>query len=267
MSMMKTQNKTNNTLQEDFYMTEENKNLVPCSLDPDTFVSSGFLDDVDVVFHSFSFVEFDYKGAADEPIPCLTAEMTVGNSEKRRNEYWKMGNPGKFVPVNNGKGIAATTKKGLSNASKGYLFLKSLKDAGIPAEMINGGDISVLDGLVAHVVQLAATAKIDGKEVNYQVPIVSEIISMPGEAAKAKTEKKEKEEKEADNTIVTSALNVLATIIKEAGGKIAKTDLAPAAFTAIPNDNPNKTEMLGVLFDDSKTGAIVDIKDGILTLK
>jgi hypothetical protein len=251
-------------------MTDENTGT-PLSLDPDTFVSAAFLEDKDVDFISFSFINYDYAGKAETSDPHICAEVKVDKSTKVTKQYWKIGSAKKFAPTENGKGIVALTKSGLSNASKGYLFLKSLKDAGIPADLINDGDITKLNGLNAHVVMLAVSTRIDGEDINYQVPIVSEINSMPGEAkteTKAEEKKETKEETPADDGLVIMAQEILKDIINGTKDKkLKKADLATLAFKAIPNDNPNKNVILGHLFDPEKTAAVADEKDGILTLK
>jgi hypothetical protein len=244
----------------------------PVSLDPDTFVGTGFLEDKDATIHSFSFGMYDYNGTADEDLPCLIAEMTVEGSEKTKKEYWKMGAPDKVAPTADGKGIGLLTKKGLSNASKGYLFLKSLKDNGVPSAMINGGDITVLNGIKVHFSMLQVTSKDnDGKEFSYQVPVVTEVLAMPGEVAKETAEKKEeaaKEEAAADDDLTKEALNYLVEIVTKAGGSLVKTGLAPLAFAAVPDDDPTrKSEILGIMFDDPTTSAVIDHKDGVMTLK
>jgi hypothetical protein len=253
--------------------------LVPVSLDPDTFVGTGFLEDKIAVIHEWSFGMYDFNGASDEDLPMLIANMTVEGSDKPRNEYWKMGAPDKVKPINDGKGLGLIPDengrtKGLSNASKGYLLLKSLKDAGADPAAING-DISLLNDMRVQFVLLSVTAKDkDGKEFTYQVPIVNEILDMPGEASKsaAKTAEKEtaKEEKAVEDDLKAAACSYLTEILKGNGGSLVRTGLAPLAFKAVPDfpDKPaKKSEIIGIMFDPASMADVIDEKDGIMTLK
>lgn len=164
-------------------------------LNPETFVEGGgLIDDIDVVLKKNEFVLYDYNGTVTPATPALRILMT-DDSGTEYEQMYSIGKAEDWLPSEDGKQLLAVGKAEFIRASaNGGILLKSLVDAGFPAEKL-GDDISVLDGTVAHVMRVPApvsgnkkqTPKQKEREEKYGPPtilVISEIKSFPWDVKK-----------------------------------------------------------------------------------
>jgi len=248
------------------------------NLNPETFTEGGgLIDDVDVIVDQARFVRFDYNGRSrDGDVPCLKLDIDVAG-DKLEN-YYSMGKLVDWEPSEDGKQLLAVgSATSIRSSSNGGIFLRTLVEAGFPADKL-GDDISVLDGMKAHMVQvpeperpgLKKTKEQEEKEAKYgpkTILVVSEIQSLPwektppgkkaGAAKKAAPPKKAGETKKADEapaeeagdgSVEDKAVEVVMKALAEKGS-VPKKDLPMIAFKALGTD-PDKNAVTKLLFDD-----------------
>ena len=242
------------------------------SLNPENFTEGGgLIDDVDVVFEECRFEIFDYQGKST-PVPALKVAMTSEDIEGVMEQYYSMGSANDWIPSDDGTQLVAVGKaSNIRMTSNGGIFLKALIDAGFPVEDL-GDDISALDGLQAHVIQVPApkrsmkkTKDQEEREAKFGPPtllVVSEIVALPGEkkvpagapkktSAKKAAPKKaaaKKEKAAPDGDVEASAVAGILAILAEVG-TIAKKDLPSKIFQTM-KDDPDRNAIVKVAFDD-----------------
>ncbi|OPX33364.1 MAG: hypothetical protein B1H40_00110 [Candidatus Latescibacteria bacterium 4484_181] len=231
------------------------------SLNPETFVEGGgLIDDAKVTFDECSFEMFDYGGKIVPGVPTLKVSMTTEDGDEVTQNY-SVGSPKDWAPSEDGKGLVAVGKAtALRLSSNCGIFLQNLVDVGFPADKL-GEDISILKGLVAHVIQIPAPkrAGLKKKEGDFEktILVVDEIIKLPWEKkskkttkakAKAKTSTKT-EEAEGDSDLNAKAIEHITKLLAEGDGTLAKKDLPAKLFTTLKTD-PDRNAIIKIAFDD-----------------
>lgn len=164
------------------------------SLNPEDFTSGGLLDDVDVTFESSRFVEWDYNGTIDRPVLALLVVMKYADpatgQEASADQYYSAGELSRFYPSEDGShAVAVAGSKGLAGGTNSAILIKSVIDAGFPVDQFGDGDVSRMEGLVAHINRIAQPkrgGRITGQtQSGYEatVAVVTKIHQMPWEAA------------------------------------------------------------------------------------
>jgi len=240
------------------------------SLNPEDFAEGGLIDDVDVTFKECRFDTFDYNGTVDPPVPALKAVMEVDEGDEA-TQYYSMGSPNDWTPSEDGCNLVAIGKAtNIRMSSNGGVFLKALVDAGFPADKL-ADDISVLDGLQAHMIQVPAPKRAglkkrereDGREFADTVLVVSEIKTLPWEKSKPKgapatkkagAKKTSPKPKAASKDTsgsedVEGKTTALILGILESEGTVAKKDL-PAAIFREAKEDPDRNMMVKTSFDE-----------------
>ena len=260
------------------------------SLNPENFVEGGgLIDDVDVTFKECSFEMFDYNGTVQPGSPSLKVVM-VDDDGNDMEQYYSMGSANDWIPSEDGSQLVAVGKAtSIKVNTNGGILLKSLVDAGFPADKL-GDDITILNGLVAHVIRVPApkragvklTDKQKEKEEKYGPPtllIVGEIKTLPWEKktpkgapatkgkppagkpaggkaapapAKAAPKTAVKEEEAGDDDLNTKAITVVLEIL-EAAGTITKKELPAKIFQQMKTD-PDRNAIVKLVFDDEFLG-------------
>jgi len=242
------------------------------SLSPENFVEGGgLIDDVDVEFKECVFDMFDYNGKVVPGVPSLKVTMVI--EEDEAIQYYSMGSSNDWIPSEDGSQLLAVGKAtNIRMTSNGGIFLKSLIDAGFPADQL-GDDITVLQGLQAHVIRVPAPKrpgiKKEKKDFEDTILIVSDIISLPGEkkkpkgapkgAAKSKAKGKAKPkakptveeavEEAADSGDINDKATVAIMEILEAEGSVTKKELPAKIFQTMKAD-PDRNAIVKIVFDD-----------------
>lgn len=245
------------------------------SLNPEDFIEGGgLIDDVDVIFAENLFEMFDYGGKADTPAPCLKIALEVADVDDPVEQYYSMGSANDWIPSEDGTQLVAVGKAtNIRATSNGGIFLKSLLDAGFPAEDL-GDDITVLDGLQAHMIQVPApkrtglkkTKDQEAREERFGPPmilVVSEIIALPGEKkkpkgattkgktktpAKGKGTTKTKKDAPADDALNDKSVAAVMELLADKGS-MAKKDLPGKIFQSM-KDDPDRNAIVKTVFDD-----------------
>lgn len=155
------------------------------SMNPDTFTSGGLINDIDVTITDAQTTTWDMNGAVDPTTPFLAVEMTDANGTAHV-QYYSAGKPEDWQPDDTGEGfVSPSGKTGINGTTNLGMFLQSLVDAGFPKEQFDDGNLKVITGTSAHVLQkvlerqgLIRTGK-NASRPN-QVLLVSKIHSLPG---------------------------------------------------------------------------------------
>ena len=258
------------------------------SLNPETFTEgTGLIDDRDVIFESNSFVMFDYNGKRPPGVPAVKSVLKIDDEEIE--QYWTMGNEKDWKPSEDGKQLLAIgSATGIRASSNGGIFLKSLVEAGFPADRL-GEDISILDGLSAHVIRVPAPERgglKKEKEKKYEdtILVVSEIKALPWEAKKPKgapagagaavkgkgtVPSKGKgtaaPKSEVGEELTQKAIDTLMGILAE-NGSLSKKEIPGKIFQALKADE-DKNAILKLAFSDEFLSAGPwNYADGVLTL-
>jgi hypothetical protein len=154
------------------------------SMNPSEFTAGGLIDDVDITITDALTTLFDFNGS-QPPTPCLALELTDPN-KVAHIQYFSAGKPEDWQPDDAGEGLVAVSgKTSINNSTNLGKFLASLVEAGYPSENLNDGNLKVLIGLQAHVIQQVVERKglvRTGKNADRPntVLVVSKIIALPG---------------------------------------------------------------------------------------
>jgi len=248
------------------------------SLNPETFVEGGgLIDDVDVTIDKARFELFDYNGTVIPGVPALALHMTDPEGEEVV-QYYSMGKPEDWEPSEDGTTLEAIgSATAIRMTSNGGILLKSLIDAGFPVDKL-GDDISSLDGMKAHVIQIPAPKRTgikekpraDGKVYEKTILVIGEILTLPWEEdeekpkskakakakpkakakakAKAKPEAEEVEEEAGDDDVGAKAVAAILEILEDAG-TVTKKEL-PAKIFQVMKTDPDRNAVVKLVFDD-----------------
>lgn len=162
------------------------------SMNPDTFTAGGLINDIDITITDAQTTVWDMNGAVSPDTPFLAVEMTDANGTAHV-QYYSAGKPEDWQPEESGEGfVSPSGKTGINGTTNLGMFLTSLVDAGFPKELFNEGNLKVVVGTQAHVLQkvlerqgLIRTGK-NASRPN-QVLLVSKIHALPGADAKAQS--------------------------------------------------------------------------------
>jgi hypothetical protein len=207
----------------------------------------------------------------------------VMEDDEEATQYYSMGSANDWIPSEDGSQLMAVGKaSSIRMTTNGGIFLKSLIDAGFPVDKL-GDDITVLDGLQAHVIRVPAPKRPglkrqnreDGKKFEETILIVGEILTLPWEKSKpkgapakktapkgkAKPKSKAKPEPEGD---VNDAATMAVLSILESEGTITKKEL-PSKIFQTEKENPDRNAIVKAVFDDAFLEAGPwDYEDGTL---
>lgn len=252
------------------------------SLNPEDMVEGGGLvDDVDATITEASFDMFDYNGKVVPGVPSLKAILSVEGDEV--TQFWSMGNAKDWIPSDDGSQlISVGTANGIRLSSNGGIFLKSLIDAGFPADKL-GDDITVLGGLEGHFIRVPAPKRnIPGKEKSKfeeTILTISEISKLPWEktkpkaapkgkakATKAKGKAKPKAAPEEDAGDIGEKTTGAVMEILSVEGTVEKKAL-PGIIFKIRKDDEDRNAMVKMVFDEEFLSAGPwEYDDGVLVM-
>jgi hypothetical protein len=155
------------------------------SMNPDTFTAGGLINDVDITITDAQTTVWDMNGAVSPDTPFLAVEMTDANGTAHV-QYYSAGKPEDWQPEESGEGfVSPSGKTGINGTTNLGMFLASLVEFGFPKENFDDGNLKVMIGTQAHVIQkvlerqgLIRTGK-NASRPN-QVLLVSKIHTLPG---------------------------------------------------------------------------------------
>jgi len=170
---------------------------VGVSLSPDDMVAGGLMDDVDVTWKGARFALWDYGGKVPTPVPALKLTL-VGADGEEHEQYYSTGAAKDWSPSPDGKMLIPLSGASLRSTTNFAMLMQSIWNTQqFPRDRLSN-DISVFEGIVAHMIQVAAPKRkglapkmVDGKEVEATVLVVDKIIKLPweGDAQQAKAGK------------------------------------------------------------------------------
>jgi len=217
--------------------------------------TGGILNNVVAEITKARWVMWDYNGKSRFG-SAIFAEIVYTDEEG--TEHTQYYSPGKTVQeactiADNGKSLDGPEGIGIKSSSNFGLWVNSLKDNGVPAELL-GADFSAIEGLKGVWVQYAPKREIDQKnEKGYDktVVILSSLISLPGE-------KKGGSPNTATSDVDGEAVAYLTILLSENGelkkSAIAAKLMANTDFKAEPNRNAILKRMLEEDFLASEQG-------------
>ena len=238
------------------------------SLRPSDMVEGGLLDDVVATVVEARFVMWDYDGKSDSgDVPLLKCTLAT-DDDHEVDQYWSAGSAKDWAPSADGKRlIPVGNAKGINLRSNLGVFLTSAINAGFPPEKLED-DISVLDGMVAHFIQVAAPkrsglpvrAREDGREFEKTILTVDEISKLPwekGKGGKSKTTSKSGKGKAAssskdagDGEVEAKAEEVIVLGLAEAEDAGLKKKELPGLVLKYAKDFSGRTKLLKVIYDE-----------------
>jgi hypothetical protein len=157
------------------------------SMNPDAFEQSGFdLPEGDYEVKKARFGQLQYANGALGLVAQLTL-LPHPNGKTEINFPWTCGDLNAFSASEDGKTLVRIgTRAQVSQSTRWYTFLEALvKKCGFPASKLDDGDISVLEGLIAHFANIADQPRQglnlapEGADRKKLVAVVTNIIKMP----------------------------------------------------------------------------------------
>lgn len=237
---------------------------------PSDQVVGGSLSDVDAIIHKARFETFNYRGKSDPVCALLVTylpkgvEVDLDDIPDHYTQAYSCGPLDKYTPSEDGKYvIAASSAKGFNKSSNVAMFFTALVNKGFPVEKLGAGDISCLDGMDVHLVQVSQPKREglkgggdDEKGGPKGIVLIDRINALPGEgtaAAAPATETKKKASGGAkaaagqaaapsgkvsasDPEIVGAAQATIAQLAMTKGGKITKAEIAGLIFKALDGE-------------------------------
>jgi hypothetical protein len=244
------------------------------SLRPSDAQTGAFLDDVDVTLKECRFVLWDYMGKAKTSVALkVTMEEPDGITHE---QYYSAGDPEKVTPSPDGKTLVPQAgATGLNANTNALAFIASIINAGFPEDRLST-DVSVFDGLGAHVNQVAQPKRQglkDQKEGKTYL-LVTKIARLPWDAPAAKPAKGAPAAARtaapkatpapaptatmsqaggngngvADELTEKARVTVIA-ILTEKGGTIPRSKLSQEAFRLLASD-PDRNAIVKLVYDD-----------------
>jgi len=182
-------------------------------------VDKGFLDGRHLKVTDAAFVIHDGEGNWERESACLYLELTdmEGKLERPVDQYYSIGAPDNYTPVQKGKALKIAPGKAMSKRSNIYHFAVSLVNAGVPAELVDAmeDDVTVLIGM-----EFRMGTTMRHKKDKRGLETVDEVFVMPGETADPEAKAKE----------------VVAAIISDNGGSVAIKGTLPKKLTEALKD-------------------------------
>lgn len=257
------------------------------SLRPSTFIQGGLIDDLDAEIIRARFVSYDFEGKSSDGAKLCALLLLKDADGNEYPQYFSAGDLQYFVPSEDPKnadlnGITIVTvgdKTALNGSTNTALMLSSLVQAGFPEDMLDGGDLRVLEGLVGHWNRVPQPKRNNlpvkpGQDSN-KVPMVlvcTAIKSMPGEpkptskpqSSGGKTSPATGKSQVASNPQSTASQastasddvkseltgELIGLFATEGVQSMKKVDITRKLFASIDKTNPNKQKMMSIVTKD-----------------
>lgn len=124
------------------------------SFDPEEATASGLFDEGDFTIREPRIDFFAYSNSNDKGVGLL-CKLEGPDGSILENQFWSAGSEDRVVPSkDNRRIIFVGTANALSPKSNFVKLMKSLKEAGAPADIYKANDVQVLDGVRTRLVRV-----------------------------------------------------------------------------------------------------------------
>jgi len=241
----------------------------------DAVISSGFLDDEDVIIKSVRTIMFDYAGTRiNDPSPALEVTYSRGADEDDSSQCYTAGKAKDTAPSADSKGfnnLRSDDRSGLPSNCNAMMWIQSIVNAGFPSDKL-GNDFSAFDNTSVHVNQIPAPDRkgLAGTK-DKTILIVTKVNTLPWEQTKtakgkgkasATTTAKGKGKAAAATTTPAAtdagmsevddrATELLLTALGLKPEGIKKVELIPLIVGLIPGDDPMRSKIVPRIINDA----------------
>jgi hypothetical protein len=212
---------------------------------------------------------FDYGGKAPEA-PAFHATLVDTEDDESHEQYWSAGKASDWEIGDDGASLIPVGKPQAINVSSNMgQLLVSLGNAGFPDEALAAGDVTVLEGMVAHVMRVEmkrkGLKKENDKGYEQTCLCVDEIKTLPdGIEGEAGTTEAKDEEANADAE--KAATDFVKAVLKK-DKEVAKKDLPKKAFGMIEDEDDRNAILEYIFSDDFLNAGPWTYKDGVIKKK
>lgn len=235
----------------------------------------GLLDDVDVTLKECRVCTWDYNGTVPTAVPAIKVVMQLTDGGDTAEQYWSAGSPKDWMPSDDGKKLVAIGKQTvLVRSSNAGILMESILNSGFPEDKL-GDDISVLEGMEAHLMRVPAPkrgglvkkARADGREFEDTILTVSKIHKLPWEKKGKAKGKATDEAGGGDEAVKASAEAALMAVLAQHPDGVTKQQIPGLVFKEVDAKDPNRNEVVKLVFTDDflKVGPW-SFEDGIVKL-
>jgi hypothetical protein len=237
------------------------------SLKPsDAVAGGGLLDDVDVTLTELRFALYDYDGKAPAPTFGMWVKMEAVSDGSVAEQFYSGGDPKHFVPAPDGKSaVPVSGETGLNENTNAMAFIGSLTKCGFPEDQITDS-LACFEGSVVHINRIPQPKRpgLTGPDKK-PIPMVTKLVSMPGEGAAANTPAPAPAAQKAKGKAATpkaaasapagniadKAVGVILAVVTAKGGKIAKSAIAQEAFKYLTETkDPDRNAVAQMVYKD-----------------
>ncbi len=248
------------------------------SMNPDDMgEGGGLLNDINLTWKETRFVLYDYNGTVPVKNPALRV-LLVDEDGAEFEQYWSAGDAKNWVPSSDGKRLQSveSTTSEVNRTTNTGILMKSLVDSGYDRAALATGDVSTLDGMVAHMIQVpapkrdgvtaSAAPRADGRVFEKTILVVDQIPQMPGEkkaAPKGRTRSAPAAQTKSatpandptsDDVVTTKARESINAVLEENIGEhpegIPKAELVKLVFNHLRQDPDRNTIVQQSVSDD-----------------
>jgi len=178
------------------------------SIKPSNLSSGGILNDVVMSVSSSRFEMFAFGDSGERPAIVFRGETEDG---EERVQAWSCGKEGDWSPSEDGRELLPlSSKTSLHEKSNAGMLLASLINSGFPEEDVDE-DISVFEGGEYHFIQVKPEGREDLEDEDGHkrkvgtVPIVDQIVNMPGKGGSKASSRSSKTSKSSSKTAKASS--------------------------------------------------------------
>ena len=202
------------------------------SIKPSDALISGSLNDIDATIKECRYVL--YTGKQGNQPAKTTLRVTYEDDNGTDHEvYYGVSKVEQFIPNEDGTKLQKVgTASGINNKVAYFHWANSFVEAGFPTTKFSGSLSTVFEGYKVHLLNKnAGNFKAqDGKDVDYNVLCVSQILSSPDDAVTTtKTTNKATAAKKTDGAagdrVNDATKDLILTAIVEAGGTVSKAQV------------------------------------------
>lgn len=217
------------------------------STNPDTFIESAYVDDVDATITECRYELFDYNGKVIPAVPVMKVTYDIDRFERPYIDRHSLGlSSEKCIPSADGKTLVTTNKDAEIKLTKGTLggvWLREAVQAGFPKTRMTG-DLSEFDGLRVHLRAIPNPLKKAGDKQKDTILVIESLIDTPKSAPSGSSQSASD-----GNKIDALAEKTLERVISANGGSIPseREEITKQALKLLKDDGVNMKERMMIV--------------------